>query len=56
MTDLPFTFTIPIPGAIPSRIDNHLQRRLSALKGQCLDQDAYEKMLAKEDQPDLRGL
>jgi glucose-6-phosphate isomerase, archaeal len=49
MPDLPFSFTIPIPGAIPSHFDNHLQRRLSALKGQCLDQDAYEKMLAKED-------
>ncbi len=53
MPDLPFTFTIPLPGAKPTRIDNHIQRRLSSLKGQCLDQDAYEKMLAKEDILDL---
>ena len=40
MSDLPFTFTIPAPGAIPSRVDNHIQRRLSAMKGQFLDQDS----------------
>lgn len=49
MSDAPFTFTIPIPNIIPSRVDNHIQRRLSALKGQCMDQDAYRKMLAVED-------
>ena len=50
MTDLPFTFTIPQPDVIPSRIDNHIQRRLSALKGQCLDQVAFQEMLSREDQ------
>lgn len=50
MTDLPFTFTIPIPSAIPSRIDNHIKRNLSALKGQFLDQKAYDKMLSENDQ------
>jgi glucose-6-phosphate isomerase len=49
MPNLPFTFTIPLPGAKPTRIDNHIQRHLSSLKGQCLDQDDYESMLAKED-------
>lgn len=49
MTDLPFSFTLPTPTVIPSHYDNHIQRRLSALKGQCLDQTAYEKMLAKID-------
>jgi glucose-6-phosphate isomerase len=49
MPDLPFTFTIPIPGAIPSRIDNHIQRRLSALHGQCLDSVDFERMLAEGD-------
>jgi glucose-6-phosphate isomerase len=49
MSDIPFTFTVPLPGAIPSRIDNHIQRRLSAMKGQFLDQGAFEKMLAEND-------
>lgn len=49
MTDLPFSFTLPTPTVIPSKYDNHIQRRLSALKGQCLDQAAYEAMLASGD-------
>ena len=49
MSDVPFTFTIPLPDVIPSRVDNHIQRRLSALKGQCMDQEAYRSMLAEED-------
>jgi len=49
MPDLPFTFTLPTPVAIPSRVDNHIQRRLSALRGQFLDQDTYQQMLDKED-------
>lgn len=47
--DRPFRFTIPIPSAVPSRIDNHIERRLSAMKGQFCDTQAYEAMLAKED-------
>lgn len=50
MTDLPFSFTLPSPQVIPSHYDNHITRRLSALKGQCLDTDSYEKMLAESDQ------
>ncbi len=49
MPDSPFSFVIPVPGAIPSRVDNHIQRRLSALQGQFLDQVAYAKMLAESD-------
>jgi glucose-6-phosphate isomerase, archaeal len=49
MSDGPFTFTLPFPQLIPSHYDNYLQRRLSSLKGQFLDQDAYAKMLAVED-------
>ena len=49
MTDRPFSFTLPTPTVIPSKYDNHIQRRLSALKGQCLDQAAYEAMLASGD-------
>jgi glucose-6-phosphate isomerase, archaeal len=47
--DRPFRFTIPTPSAVPSRIDNHIERRLSAMKGQFCDTQAYEAMLAKED-------
>jgi glucose-6-phosphate isomerase len=50
MIDLPFTFTLPMPKVIPSIVDNHLERRLSALRGQFLDQDSYAKMIAGEDQ------
>ena len=49
MSDLPFTFTLPMPDVIPSRVDNHIRRNLSALKGQFLDQEAYQKMLAEND-------
>jgi len=48
MTDLPFTFTLPMPEVIPSNYDNHIERRLSDLRGQCLDQEAYAAMLAQE--------
>jgi glucose-6-phosphate isomerase, archaeal len=47
--DLPFSFTIPLPEAVPSRSDNHIQRRLSAMKGQFLDQAAYQHALQLED-------
>jgi glucose-6-phosphate isomerase, archaeal len=47
--DRPFLFTIPIPSAVPSRIDHHIERRLSAMKGQFYDTQAYEAMLANED-------
>lgn len=50
MSDLPFTFTLPMPQGIPSRVDNHIERRLSALQGQFSDQDIYNKMLSTEDQ------
>ncbi len=49
MTDTPFTFTLPFPELIPSRFDNHIQRRLSSLKGQFFDQNAYQNMLAAGD-------
>jgi glucose-6-phosphate isomerase len=47
--DLPFTFTLPMPQVIPSRVDNHIERRLSALRGQFADEASYERMLAVED-------
>lgn len=49
MTDYPFTFTLPFPQLIPTRVDHHIQRRLSAMKGQFSDSEAYERMLGAED-------
>ena len=49
MIDKPFIFNVPIPGFKPSRIDNHVTRHLSDLKGQFLDTDAYNQMIQKED-------
>ncbi len=49
MSDQPFSFTIPFPGFKPSRADNHIERHLSDLRGQFLDQHAYKTMLSEED-------
>jgi glucose-6-phosphate isomerase len=49
MTDHPFAFTLPLPGGVPSRYDNHLTRSLSSMRGQYLDEQAYEKQLANGD-------
>jgi len=45
----PFTFDISSPSGIPTRYENHIVRRLSAMKGQYADQVAYEAMLARDD-------
>jgi glucose-6-phosphate isomerase len=39
-----------MPQVIPSRVDNHIERRLSAMRGQFLDQESYQKMLSADDQ------
>jgi len=49
MSDLPFDFLIRWPECLPSHFDRHLQRRLSDLRGQFLDAQAYEQLLAAED-------
>lgn len=49
MKTVPFTFDISIADEILSEYDNHIERRLSAMKGQFLDTQAYEAMLAEED-------
>jgi len=49
MRDAPFTFSLPQPQVIPSKVDNHIQRRLSALRGQFVDQETYAGMLASND-------
>ena len=47
--DIPFTFDLIFPQALPSKFDNHIVRRLSSMKGQFADQAAYAAQLAKED-------
>jgi glucose-6-phosphate isomerase len=49
MQDYPFTFSIPLPDVIPTRYDNHITRRLSAMQGHFADQAAYQALLARED-------
>jgi glucose-6-phosphate isomerase len=46
---VPFTFELAGPDFVPSTYDNHIQRRLSAMKGQYLDQAAYAALLAEGD-------
>ena len=47
--DLPFTFTLPMPQVVPSKVDGHIERKLSALRGQFADEASYDRMLASED-------
>jgi glucose-6-phosphate isomerase, archaeal len=50
MNNKPFTFDIDAAEGIPTCYDNHIERRLSAMKGQYLDNTAYERLLAKDDE------
>ncbi|MGW8250478.1 MAG: glucose-6-phosphate isomerase [Anaerolineales bacterium] len=46
----PYTFEIlHSEDILPSQFDNHIIRRLSAMSGQYLDQDAYQRLLAADD-------
>ena len=47
--DAPYTFGLDTPGFVPSKYDNHIQRRLSAMRGQYLDCDSYARLLAEDD-------
>jgi glucose-6-phosphate isomerase len=49
MADQPYTLDISIAGEMLSHYDQHIIRKLSAMKGQFADQSAYESMLAQED-------
>jgi glucose-6-phosphate isomerase len=49
MEDNPLAFDIVLPGGIPAKYDNHITRKLSAMKGQYADEGSYEAMLAQED-------
>jgi len=49
MPDRPFTFTVSSRNGIPDSYSNHITRRLSAMKDQFSNQQAYETMLERED-------
>lgn len=49
MKDVPYTFQLEPPDFIPSTYDNHIQRRLSAMRGQYADEAALARMLEQED-------
>lgn len=49
MKTVPFAFDINSPDFIPSEYDNHIQRRLSAMKGQYSDKNDYTQRLAQGD-------
>ena len=49
MTDAPFTLTLSLPKIIPSKVDAHIKRPLSSLRGMFLDNEALEKMLQQDD-------
>ncbi|MBM3709686.1 MAG: glucose-6-phosphate isomerase [Actinobacteria bacterium] len=45
----PFTFEVNIKNEIISNFDNHIVRKLSSMKSQYMDSQAYEDLLKKED-------
>jgi glucose-6-phosphate isomerase len=47
--DKPNTFELYGPEFIPSHYDHHIIRKLSSMKGQYLNLEAYQEMLAKGD-------
>ena len=48
MKQRPFTFLISVADGTLSEYDNHIVRRLSAMKGQYLDEQAYAAMLSQD--------
>lgn len=49
MTETPFSFDLEAPDFVPTHYDNHIQRYLSNMNGQYLDQEAYQAKLAQDD-------
>jgi glucose-6-phosphate isomerase, archaeal len=47
--DIPFTFDLVFPQVLPSKYDHHLVRRLSSMRGQFADQQAYKTQMEKDD-------
>ena len=48
MKHRPFTFSISLPDKSLSEYDNHIVRRLSAMEGQYLDEQAFQAMLSHD--------
>ena len=48
MSDLPFTFNLPST-FIPDKVDSHIVRRLTSMRGQFADAAAYDRMAQAED-------
>ena len=48
MKQRPFTLSISVADGTLSEYDNHIVRRLSAMKGQYLDEQAYAAMLSQD--------
>jgi len=48
MSDFPFSVLLSPETGIPEQYDNHIQRRLTDLRGQFSNQEAYEAALAGE--------
>jgi glucose-6-phosphate isomerase, archaeal len=49
MTHAPFTLTLQFPRIVPSRVEAHIERPLSSLRGMFADEEALDKMIAQED-------
>ena len=49
MTDLPFTYELRLPLGVAAPHEKHIVRRLSSMRGQFLDQQAYDSMIAEAD-------
>lgn len=49
MKKIPFSFNLGDGNFVPDEYDNHIQRKLSNMKGQYFDQEAYEAKLAEGD-------
>ena len=49
MSDLPFVFDVSLPGGLPTRWSNHIERPLSAMAGYYADENGYAALLAQED-------
>jgi len=45
----PFSFNVKVPPGVIDKPDNHVHRNLSSMKGQYFDQEAYDRMLQRED-------
>jgi len=47
--NIPYTFDLAPSTWIPSRYDNHIIRKLSSMKGQYYDTQAFDRLLAQSD-------